>query len=134
MARGWVSVAAALGLSQKTWKKLRDEDPEAKQVWAEARGIELDRLVGSLFRQAVGSPAEYDDKGNCVRAEQPPVPIAAMFLLKSRHQYRDQGPTDGTSDGRPSVIINLPAALPADAYAKLITVTPSALPSPGEAA
>jgi hypothetical protein len=82
------SIAAALGLDAKTWRRIRDEDPDTRAVWEEARTIERDRLVGSLFRQALGAPAEYDGQGNVVRAEQPPVPTAAMFLLKARHGYR----------------------------------------------
>ncbi len=65
-------MAAALGMDASTWKRIRDEDPEAKAAWQEARTIEHDKLVGVLFRQAVGSPAEFDDHGNMIRAEHPP--------------------------------------------------------------
>ncbi len=125
-------IAVALGVDFRTWVRIRGEDPEAKAVWLEARALEQDKLVGSLFRQAMGTPAEYDERGNVVRAEQLPVPTAAMFLLKARHSYRDFGPTDGSGDGRPTVVINLPASLPGDDYAKLITVAPNALPAPAD--
>jgi len=35
-----VDIAAALGLTFKTWKRIRDEDPDAKAAWEEARAIE----------------------------------------------------------------------------------------------
>lgn len=117
-------LASALGMDLKTWRRIRHEDPVAKAAWEEARLREEDRLVGALFRQALGTPAEYDDAGNVIRAEQPPYAPASMFLLKARHGYRDLGPTDGGSD-RPTININIPAPLAPEQYAKLIEVTPS---------
>ncbi len=125
-------IAVALGVDFRTWVRIRGEDPEARAVWQEARALEQDKLVGSLFRQAMGTPAEYDEKGNVIRAEQLPIPTAAMFLLKARHQYRDFGPTDGSGDGRPTININIPAPLDAAAYGKLIQVAPNALPAPAD--
>ena len=109
------AIAAALGMDGKTWHKLREENPKAKAAWAEARAQERDALVNVLYQAAI-------DKGNCV---------AAMFLLKSRHGFRDQGPIDGSAEGpRVGIVFNLPAALPADAYARLVQVAPQALPNP----
>ncbi len=58
------------------------------------------------------------------------MPTAAMFLLKARHSYRDQGPTDGSGDGaRVAVQINIPAPLSSEAYSKLVKISPPALTS-----
>ena len=62
-----------------------------------------------------------------------------MFLLKSRHGYRDRGDTDTGSQPGVQVTISLPASLDPAAYAKLIEAVPvdrgsSALSSPVEAA
>ncbi len=116
-------IAAGLGMSVWTWRRLREEDPDAKRAWAEGRTVEHDVLVGSLMRQATGAPAQYDDAGNLLRAELLPVPGAAMFLLKARHSYRDAGPTDGAAEGRPVINIVIPASLPASDFAKLIEGT-----------
>jgi hypothetical protein len=117
-------LASALGMDLKTWRRIRNEDPVAKAAWEEARSREEDRLVGALFQQALGTPAEYDASGNLIRAEQPRYAPASMFLLKARHGYRDLGPTDGGSD-RPTININIPAPLAPEQYAKLITVAPA---------
>ncbi len=127
-------LAKALGLDLKTWRRIRDEDPDAKAAWEEARALERDKLVGSLFEQAVGYPAEYDAAGNLIRAELKPSPVPAMFLLKARHGYRDAGPADGGDGGpRVNLTFNLPAPLNGDQYRRLVEVHPEALPAPGEA-
>jgi hypothetical protein len=100
------AIAAALGLAFETWKRIRDEDPEAKAAWQEARAIEENRLAGELFRQAMD--------GNTT---------AAIFLLKGRHGWRDVGPAEGDSGVKVGVQINLPGALKAEDYQRLVTVT-----------
>ena len=111
-------LARALGLSFTTWKRIRDHDPEARRVWEEAKSIEEGKLVGVLFDKAVNKQDT----------------VAAIFLLKARHGYRDQGPTDGGSEGRPVVNINIPGPLSSDQFAKLVEVTPAALPRPDSGA
>jgi hypothetical protein len=101
------AIAGALGLSYETWQRIRAEDPEAKAAWQEARAIEENKLVGVLYRKAI----DQDDT------------VAAIFLLKARHGYRDIGPTDGSSGVRTAIQINLPGALKAEDYTKLVTVT-----------
>jgi len=122
-------IAAALGMDAKTWKRIREEDPEAKAAWEEARAAEQDALVGSLFRQAIGAPAEHDEDGNVIRAELSPFAPAGMFLLKARHGYRDNGPGDA-GEARAVVHINLPAPLNPEQFARLIETTPAVLPPP----
>lgn len=124
-------LAKALGMDVKTWQKIRVDDPEANAAWLEAKCLEQDKLVGSLFRQAVGAPAEYDAEGKLIRAEQPPFAPAGMFLLKTRHGYREQGPSDGASEGpKVNLVFNLPAPLNGEQYRRLVEVHPSALPGP----
>lgn len=106
-------VAKALGLTFKTWKRIREENPEAKAAWEEAKAEEHDALVGVLYEKAI--------KGDST---------AAMFLLKSRHGYRDHGPTEGGDSARVNLVFNLPAPLNADQYAKLVEVQPAPLPEP----
>lgn len=62
------------------------------------------RVAESLFRQAVGAPAQYDAQGKLLRGEQTPVVTAAIFWLKARagwketdvHEFqgRDGGPIE----------------------------------------
>src|SRR5262245_34720994 len=101
-------LARELGLSFKTWARIRAEDPEAKAAFEEGRAAERDALVGSLFRQAV-------EKNNT---------IAAIFLLKARHGFRDQGPADGAEGSRVTVQIAIPAPLSPDQYRNLVSVAP----------
>lgn len=103
-------LAKALGISYEVWQRIREEDPEAKAAWVEAKKLEEDRLVGMLFEQAV-------EKKNVT---------GAIFLLKGRHAYRDIGPTDGSDAARIGVTINIPAPLAPEEYAKLINVVPEA--------
>jgi len=126
-------IAAALGMDIKTWKRIRQDDADARAAWDEARTLELDRLVKSLFAQAMGAPAEFDGDGNQLRAERPPNSGAGMFLLKSRHSYRDVGPTDGGNEGRPTVVINLPGPLNPEQFARLVETAPAGLPAPERA-
>lgn len=123
-------LAKALGLDVKTWRKIRTEDPDAKAAWEEARATEEDRLVGELFAQAVGRPAQYDAEGNVIQAEQKPNPSAAMFLLKTRHGYREQGPADGDDSPRVNLTFNLPAPLEPEQWQKLVQAHPQALGAP----
>ncbi len=110
------AIAAALDLDVKTWRKIRESNRAAKAVWEEARTLERDALVNTLFSAAT-------EQGNIV---------AAMFLLKSRHGFRDQGPVDGSSDSpRVGIVLNLPAPLKSEQYNRLVHVAP-ALPGPGE--
>ena len=46
------------------------------------------KVVESLYRQAVGSPAQYDSRGRLVRAERPPVLSAAIYWMKTRARWQ----------------------------------------------
>ena len=103
-------IASALHMSVPTWRKLRRTDPRAAEVFAEARALEEEALVGRLRRVA-------DDP------DHPQALVAAMFLLKSRHHYRDQGPVDGAAaEPRVQISLTLPSAMPAERYREAITI------------
>jgi hypothetical protein len=46
LASNGVHLAKALGVDVKTWRRIREEDLEAKAAWEEARALEQDKLVG----------------------------------------------------------------------------------------
>ena len=63
----------------------------------------------------------------------PQAVTAAIFLLKARHGYRDQGPVEGGDGGpRVNLTFNLPAPLSGDQYRRLVEIHSEALPAPGE--
>jgi len=96
------TICATFGLSWETWVRWREEFPEIKEAYDQARAVEHDSLVGVLFDKAL--------KGDIV---------AAMFLLKCRHNYRDGGIT--IEDNRNVKIgIMLPQSLNADQYQQII--------------
>lgn len=127
-------IARALGVSVGVWKRLKAKDPDAAEAYEEAQLKERDALVGSLFQQAMGSPAEYDADGKLIRAERAPFAPAAMFLLKSRHNFRDMGAPTDIGGTRVAITVNVPGALSEAQYAKLVeveAVRPNRAPSPG---
>jgi hypothetical protein len=67
-----------------TFRKLRKRQPEIEERIALGRARNEGELVGKLM-SIVRSPATSDRD----------VAVTAMFLLKARHNYRDQGPADG---------------------------------------
>lgn len=96
------SVAFALGVSFDTWLRWREDHPELKQALDKARSVEHDKLVGVLFEKAMAGDS-----------------VAAMFLLKCRHNYRDGGVT--IEDNRSVKIgVMLPASLNAEQYKQII--------------
>lgn len=87
-----VGIAAYLGVSVKTFNRWLDEDPTLKEAIDLGREVERNVLHSGLVQAA--------HKGNIV---------AAMFLLKARHGYRegDQGETAN----RVSITFSLPGAM-----------------------
>jgi hypothetical protein len=62
------------------------------------------RVVESLYRQAVGAPAQYDAQGRLIRAERAPVLAAAVFWMKTRAKFKelaDPGPVDDKEAAAP---------------------------------
>lgn len=100
-------IAAALGVNYRTWMRVREEDERVASALAEVRKIEEDELVAVLLDKA--------RKGDT---------IALLFALKSRHNYRDQGPAT-VQDNRTNIVINLPDSMTPESYLRMIDVTPA---------
>jgi hypothetical protein len=98
-----LQIAEALGVSQQTLRRWRDERPEIEQAFQVGRAVEHDRLVNSLFTAAT-------QKGNIT---------AAIFLLKARHGYVEGVPLVQNSV---SVNFTLPGAMTPEQYVKTLTV------------
>lgn len=87
-----VAIAQQLGVGRKTLDKWRAEFPEIDEAYREGVDRERYTLHNVLVEKAKA--------GNIV---------AAMFLLKARHGYREGDQTDQA--GRVSVTIALPGAM-----------------------
>ena len=92
------SIAKALGVSYEVWQRWKEEYHEIKEVLDQGRAIEHDLLVGSLLESAT---------------KQKNV-TAAIFLLKTRHGYREN---ENLAEG-PKIQINfeLPGAVDKQTY------------------
>ena len=93
-----VGIASRLGTNNKTLAMWFAEDAGLKEAFDQGREQERYQLHNLLYRQAT-------EQGNIV---------AAMFLLKSRHGYREGEQPDTAN--RVSVTFNLPGALKPDQY------------------
>ena len=92
-----ISVAKALGVSYDTYKRWRKKYPELEEARRQGRGIEHDQLFDVLFNKAKA--------GNVT---------ACIFLLKSRHGYREGEPFE--TRNQINVVFELPGALTQDRY------------------
>lgn len=90
-------IASALAISVETLRKWLDENPDLEEAFVRGREKERSALHGSLYDAAMA--------GNIV---------AAMFLLKSRHGYREGD--QGEQANRVSINFNLPGALPTEKF------------------
>lgn len=91
----------ALGAHVETLNKWLDESPELKEAFEQGRETERATLHNVLYDCAVGGQGKDSL-------------IAAMFLLKARHGYREG--EQATEANRVSVTFNIPAALPMDQF------------------
>jgi hypothetical protein len=87
----------ALGCCLDVLIRWLDKFPELKEAFAEGREIERSALHGKLFEAAMNGAV-----------------VPALFLLKSRHGYRE-GEQEGQAN-RVSVTFNIPGALPLESY------------------
>lgn len=94
-------IASALGMSGRVLRECRKRQPEVEEAFHVGLGQLEHELVYSLLAAA--------RKGNVA---------AAMFLLKTRHGYRETGQTDTAP--KIAVQINLPGAMEERAYAKIL--------------
>lgn len=95
------AIAAALGCSRETLNQCRKRQPEMAEALDEGHAGLEHELVHSLLAAA--------RKGNVA---------AAMFLLKTRHGYRETGQTDTAP--KVAVQINLPGAMDEAAYVRMV--------------
>jgi hypothetical protein len=96
-------IARALGMSFKTWKRIKDENEEARETLEEARQIEENKLFGMLYEKAM----EGDT-------------VSAIFLLKTRHGYREGA--ELVNANQVNVKITLPGSMDPDDYRKKLEV------------
>lgn len=99
-------VAMTLGVNTDVLKRWMDEFPEFKQAFAFGREMERRTLHNVLYRAATEGTGKD-------------ALIAAMFLLKARHGYKEGEPV-GDQNSRVQIEIKLPGALPPAAYAEVI--------------
>jgi hypothetical protein len=120
--------AEMLGISEGTWKDWRTKYPEIKEAWSNVKRQEEEELVDKLYRSATGQLRE-DEEVNIV---------SAMFLLKARHGYRDQGSDVGGGVTRIGTMNNVQIVLPGSQsrsdWLRSVSspVTPPALPAAAE--
>jgi hypothetical protein len=117
-------LARALGMGVDAFRRIVDENHQAREAFEEARAVEHDELHGMLMRAARGTPAQYDADGNLVRAEQAPQLRAMEILWKTRHGYREQGEPPGAT-ATAAVQIMLPGQLPVEKLRELGFVPPA---------
>ncbi len=94
-------VAMALGAHADTVQRWLEESPELKEAFEQGRETERQTLHNVLYDCAVGGQGKDSL-------------IAAMFLLKARHGYREG--EQATEANRVSVTFNIPAAMPLDKF------------------
>lgn len=98
--------AARLGTSRRSLHRLFQSDERAAEAWAIGRAELHEQLVSKLIEKAKAGEV---------------VPL--LFALKTLFGYREGELIDG-GEQRSLVTINLPAAVSAEQYAKLIEVKP----------
>lgn len=101
-----VGVAEKFGIERKTLERWLTDFPELREAFDRGREKERHTLHNRLFRLAM----EADDE----RASS----IAAMFLLKARHGYKEGDP--GEQANRVSITFNMPAALSREDFLKTL--------------
>ena len=79
------SIARRLGMDRATFRRLRQRDLRVEDALSVGHAAAQDELVGILMRKARSAESDRDQI------------IAALFLLKSMHGFRDTGPLDGTA-------------------------------------
>lgn len=94
-------LAMALGVHNTVLSRWLDESEELKEAFEQGRETERQTLHNVLYDCAVGGQGKDSL-------------IAAMFLLKARHGYREG--EQATEANRVSVTFNIPAALPLDQF------------------
>lgn len=110
-----VGIARGLNTSNDTFRRWVDEHPELAEALARGREAERFALHNVLFRAA--------RRGNIV---------AAMFLLKARHGYREGDQTEAAN--KVSLTFTLPSAMKPEEFMKVIEHEPASTDKPVPAA
>jgi hypothetical protein len=98
-----IGVAASLGVDRAVLDRWLDESPELKEAFDQGRERERATLHNVLYECATKKNPDKDSL------------IASMFLLKARHQYRDQGDSE-IQGNRVSINFTLPGAMKPDQF------------------
>lgn len=104
-------IARNLKVAKNTFDKWLKEYPALQDALDEGRAKEHNKLYNALFLQAT-------DGKNAA---------AAMFLLKTRHGYRENGPSEGDTGPKVNLTVNIPAPLNQDQYKQLVRVNQKTL-------
>jgi hypothetical protein len=99
------TIAYGLGIGVKTWRKWKKDHPELLEALELGRAREHDKLFGVLYRKAI--------KGDT---------IAAMFLLKCRHNYKEGSTTFVEDNRRIQIGIILPQSLTPEQYQQIVNI------------
>lgn len=91
-------ISRRLGITENTFRSWMDTFPALRDAYYEGIEEEHQMLLAALKKQL--------DKG----------PVPAIFLLKSRHGYREGDQTETIN--RVSITFDLPGAMPLKAYMK----------------
>lgn len=76
-------ICVVLGISGPTLRRHYRSELDVAEIEANAQ------VAQSLFKQAVGAPAEFDADGNQIREEQKRVPAMGMFWAKTRMGWKE---------------------------------------------
>ena len=101
-----IGIAMLMGVNVECLRRWMDDDADLKQAFAFGRETERRTLHNKLYRDAT----EGTGKDSM---------IAAMFLLKSRHGYKE-GEQHDSQNSRVQIEIKLPGALSGEQYEKVI--------------
>jgi len=98
------SIAARLGLGASTFRDLLKRDERAQAAFDEGLAANENELVSLLMQEA--------------RGDGPKANTARIFLLKTRHNYREVGPA--TDERQPPVNIVIPPPMSAEELERFI--------------
>ena len=93
------SIASYFGTTNETMSKWFDENEELQLAFDAGKEVERSNLHNVLYRAAIN--------GNVV---------PAMFLLKAKHGYREQGADADGAASRVNIVFNIPAPVNAKEY------------------
>lgn len=111
------TIARAVGIGGiDTWKRILKDDAQALEAFNAGRSECHDKLAKRAFEVAM------DPK-------HPKGPIMLMFLLKAMFGYRE-GERPEEPGSRVNVVVNLPAPLTPEQYARTIEHNPDKLEGP----